>query len=451
MKKIISILLTAVMLLSMSVTAFAVDNIDADSTVTPITVEEISAYQDIIDKLNEEYGYSMAFSPAVFSRNNTFESPTKSTLAEFEVELRKDIEEDMAVNAEAQEAIAALGDVKWESAPFTGNVYTAPANVSYMSSQVMDVVYEDAVSYISDARIAGSQAETRASDQTITSVQPKLDPTGNLAFLLNTTISIPSYWKYSSVSGFSILYVTGYYPIYYPTSMSYSYLDSTRTVAATFTCTRYNSSGVVINTNSSVYREFHASSDCFTNSPNYSISKTYTNKTYNLIDDYDTSQNCAGYAWNYDEFVGMDTLGISYTELNNCSSLSALRTLVKNKSETYMSNHGITANVISSYNSSINTSTQYRVVMRVGYYDTNGNGEWDFSANPGSDDWDYHWWMQLGDGTWADKRGSFPTRIIPNSNIYSDPDNILWTLWSYGEAVYNDFYSSTPVYYKITG
>lgn len=439
------------MLFSVSTTAFAADYTDADSTAALITVEEISEYQEIIDKLNEEYGYSMTFSPAVFSRNNTFESPTKSTLAEFEAELRKDIEEDMAVNAEAQEAITALGNVKWESAPFTGNVYTAPTNVSYMSSQVMGVVYDDAVSYISDVRMAGSQAETRASDQTLTSVQPKLDPTGNLAFLLNTTISIPSYWKYSSVSGFSILYVTHNYPIYYPTSMSYSYLDSSRTVAATFTCTRYNSSGVVINTNSSVYREFHASSDCLTNSPNYSISKTYTNKTYTLIDHFDDSQNCAGYAWNCDEFVGMDVLGITYTELNNCSSLSALRTLVKNKSETYMSNHGITATVISSYNSSINTSTQYRVVMRVGYYDTNKNGKWDFSVNPGFDDWDYHWWMQLGDGTWADKRGSFPTRIVPNSNIYSDPDNILWTYWYYGEILHNDFYNSTPVYYKITG
>lgn len=97
------------------------------------------------------------------------------------------------------------------------------------------------------------------------------------------------------------------------------------------------------------------------------------------------------------------------------NSLSALRSLVKSKSETYMSNHGITASVISSYDTFINTSTQHRVVMRVGYYDTNENGEWDFSANPGYDTWDYHWRMQLGDGTWADKRGGWPSRIVPNS------------------------------------
>lgn len=451
-RSILSMLLAFTMVcLSILPTAYAADNIETEATAPSPTVAELAAYQDIIDKLNEEYGYSMAFAPAVFSRDNTFETPTRSTLAEFEAELRKDIEEDIAVNAEAKEAIAALGNVEWTSAPFTGNIYTVPANVSYLSSQVMDVVYEDAVSYISDAREAERQTKTRASDQTLTSVQPKLDPTGNLAFLLNTTISIPNYWKYASVSGFSFLYVTGYYPIYSPTAMSYSYLDSMRTVAATFTCTRYNESGVVINKNTSVYREFHATSDCITNSPNYTISKTYTNKTYNLIDHFDSNQNCAGYAWNHYKKVDMGTLGINYAELNKCSSLSALSKLVKDKSETYMSNHGITANSISSYDTAINTSTQYRVVMRVGYYDTNGNGKWDFSANPGSDTWDYHWWMQLGDGTWADKRGDWPSRIVPNSNIYSNPDTILWSLWSFGEVLYNDFYNSTPVYYKITG
>lgn len=50
-----------------------------------------------------------------------------------------------------------------------------------------------------------------------------------------------------------------------------------------------------------------------------------------------------------------------------------------------MDSHGINATQITSYSSSINTSTQYRIVMRVGYNDINGNGRWDFSANPGYD------------------------------------------------------------------
>lgn len=149
----------------------------------------------------------------------------------------------------------------------------------------------------------------------------------------------------------------------------------------------------------------------------------------------------------------MSELGITYAELNNCSSLADLCTLVKNKSEAYMSSHGISASVISAYNSTINTSTQYRVVMRVGYYDNNNNGVWDFGCNADSDVWDYHWWMQLGDGSWADKRGAFPSRIVPLSNIYTNPEvsSWRWDLSEYGETIYSSFYSSTPVYYKVTG
>ncbi len=187
------------------------------------------------------------------------------------------------------------------------------------------------------------------------------------------------------------------------------------------------------------------------NKLNYTISKTITNKTYNLINRFDESQNCAGYAWNYNGFVDMNSLGITFDELNGCSSITELRALVRSKSESFMYYNGITAGRISSYRSTIDTLTQYRVVMRVGYYDANGDGEWNFSDTSDSDVWDYHWWIQLGDGTWADKRGTFPSRIIPNSNIYPNPDDILWSIWNFGEVEHVDFYSSTPVYYKITG
>lgn len=448
-KSILCLFLTLAMLCgTFSMNAFAAEA----SSASILSKQEVSDYQEVLNKLNEEYGYSMYFAPQLFTRNNTFENPTKTSLLEFEASLRKEIEEDIAINAESKEAIAKLGNVKWESAPFEGKTYTIPANVSIYSSAIINEIYEDTEPYINQSYETDKAEESRSSDKTLTSVQPKLDPTGQVIFMLNTTISIPNYWKYTSVSGYNYgIFQGATFPIYIPTGMSYSYADSARTVAANFTCTRYNESGVIISNNTSVYREFHATSDCLTNSPNYSIPKTYTNKTYNHISGDDYGQNCAGYAWNHRVFVNTAALGITDAEVNNCSNLTALRTLVKNKSEAYMSTHGINATEISSYNSSINPATQYRVVMRVGYYDTNGNGRWDLSVYPTGDDWDYHWWMQLGDGTWADKRGYLPSRIVPNSNIYSDPDNILWTTWFYGEVNHNDFYNSTPVYYKITG
>lgn len=448
MKRISCLFLTIVMLLSISNTVFAAEQ-NSNESLKTLSTSDLSRYQDVINNLNEEYGYSMSFAPEVFSRSNSYESPTKLTIAEFETQLRKDIEADIAINNETKAAVAALGEnAEWETVPYLGKSYNVPVNVSYSNSQVTEEIKTDVISFQND--IENKEVSTRSSSQTITSVEPRLDPTGNVAFLLNTTIYTPTYWRFNGVSSFS--YMTIYSGArYIPTAVSRSYIDSSRTIAATFTCKYYNASGVLVNSNSSVYREFYASGDCITNWPNYTISKTQTNKTYKLIDDFTNSQNCAGYAWNHNSFVGMDSLGITWSQLNNCSSLSALRSLVKSKSENYMSNHSIAATVISAYNTSINTSSQYRVVMRVGYNDANGNGEWDFSVNPGYDDWDYHWWMQLGDGSWADKRGGFPSRIIPNSNNYTNPDNILWTTYNFGSSVISDFYNSTPVYYKITG
>lgn len=346
-------------------------------------LQDLYAYQDVIDRLNEEYGYSMSFAPELFTRNHSYKSPQDFTISEFEKTLRRDIQEDIAVNLQTQMAVAALGDVKWENVPFTGKVYKAPPNVTYMSSPMLDMIYNDADPNISN--LEAYNIEIKANEKTVSSIQPKLDPTKNVAFLIHSTISIPDVWRYKSVSGFSVLDVTGQYPRYYPTAMSHSYLDSYRTTSATFTCTHYNDSGVIINRNAKVYREFHASSDCFTNSPNYSIPKTYTNQTYNHINDFCMDQNCAGYAWNYDAPVNMISLGITYAKLNQCTSLSSLHQLVKDKSETYMSNKGITA-----------------------------------------------------------------SRIVPNSNIYSNPDSISWTTWWFGDLLHSDFYRSTPSYYKIT-
>lgn len=451
MKRIFSLLLVTTILLGLVNTAYAMDNTRASDNSEIITATVLTDYQEVIDSLNEEYGYSMAFSPDVFSKNSAFDPLAEYTLSEFEAELRAEIEDDIAVDNEAKAAIASLEDAEWEDVPFTGHIYTIPANVSYMSSQVLGPVCQDAVSFIEDARAMDNQTGYRSSDKTLTSVLPRLDPTWNVVFFLNAKISTTNYWKFSSVSGYSYGLLSNSKEGYYPTSMSRSYLDSLRTVAATFTCKHYSASGVVINSNVSVYREFYASGDCFTNSPDYTIPKTYTNKTYKQIDHIDDSINCAGYAWNYNDFVNMGSLGINYDNLNNCSSLSSLRSLVKTKSESFMSSHGIRANEINSYDTSISPSTQYRVVMRVGYEDTNGNGKWDFSPNPGYDTFDYHWWMQLGDGTWADKRGTFPTRIIPNSTMYSNPESLSWTTYVFGELGITNFYNSTPVYYKITG
>lgn len=439
-------------------------NIDAKEPLSADTLsaQNVSSYQEVLDKLNEEYQYSMTFDSAMLSRGNAYGTLTDMSLEEFETMLRAEIASDIAVNQATAEANAALGDdVEWEPIPYLGKSYELPVNVSYLNSQVVENLHTDIVSFKEDLQKYGNDlsegdtsdaADARATAKTITSIQPRQDPTGNVAFLLNADITVNSNWLYSNYNSFSYM-LLGNGERYVPTSASRSFLDHNRTIAITFTCNHYSASGVLISSNSSVRCEFHTTGDCITNWPNYTISKNVTDQTYRLIDEFDTTQNCAGYAWNYDGFVSMSSLGITYTMLNNCSNLSQLRSLVKSRSQSFMSSHGIVASEISAYDTSINTATQYRVVMRVGYYDENGNGKWDFGVNAGSDSWDYHWWIQLGDGSWADKRGSFPSRIIPLSNIYTNPEvsGWRWTMLNFGEIEHEAFYNSESVYYKITG
>lgn len=293
MKRATCLLLAAILLFGISNTAFAAKQ-TGNETAQPLTASDLSDYQDVIDRLNEEYGYSMSFAPEVFSRNNTFESPTNLSVKEFETQLRKDIELDIKVNNEAKAAIESLGsDVDWETAPYLGKSYEIPVNASPLSSQLIGEIQSDAISLKKDLEDNTDSAESTS--KTVSSIQATRDPTGNIAFLINVDIDIPTYWKYDKVNSFSDMRIKSG-PGYTPESLSYTYRDSRRTLAATFTCTYHNTRGVLVNASSSIFREYVASGDCITNWPNYTIPKTKTNKTYNLIDDFTNTQNCAGYA-----------------------------------------------------------------------------------------------------------------------------------------------------------
>ena len=441
------IIFWAVCTLLLSINAHAYNDLGLN-----IVSNQISPYQGVIDRLNEEYGYNMQFDFNAYASEKKFNSPLNISIEEFEANLRRDIEKDIEVNQETKTVLATIGEkAVWEDLFFSGNTYKLPVNVSYMSKNYLGEIISSE-SFSKDLISQVDFNDNKSTDKTLSSIQPKKDPTGNIAILINSTISIDSYWSYTNVASYSNLIINDSYPRYVSHGIaSRTYRSSNRQVTVVFNCNYYNENGVLVNSNSSVSLTYTATGDCITNSPNYTINTDETNKTYNHISNFDSTKNCAGYAWQYNAFVGMSELGITYSNLANCSNLNQLRTLVKNKSESYMLSHSITATEISSYNSSINPTTQYRVVMRVGYYDDNGNGVWDLGVGPDKDSWDYHWWMQLGDGSWADKRGGFPSRIIHNTNLYADPDTILWSTWDFGEPLHNEFYSSTPVYYKITG
>lgn len=94
---------------------------------------------------------------------------------------------------------------------------------------------------------------------------------------------------------------------------------------------------------------------------------------------------------------------------------------------------------ISAYDSNIYKASPgwFRIILRVGFTDFNGNGVFDTSEA-----WDYHWWYQTTNnhGAWADKPGWTPSRLQTDSNGI-DPSSLVWS----GYVEYN----STGKYYQI--
>ena len=172
-------LLSAVMLYGiLSICASA----GVESTSNIPTVQDLSDYQTVIDKLNEEYGYSMYFDPVLFSGESNYKNPLESTLAEFEATLREEIEDYIRVNAESAKAIAALGDVEWLSVPYKAQYWEAPL-LHTCNLIEPDEIYEnfDSQDEKSDNSntIVSYALETDdkdINDKTVTSVQARLDP-----------------------------------------------------------------------------------------------------------------------------------------------------------------------------------------------------------------------------------------------------------------------------------
>lgn len=151
--------------------------------------------------------------------------------------------------------------------------------------------------------------------------------------------------------------------------------------------------------------------------------------------------NCMGYALEEFSYIIPTDMGYSSATLSNCT-LAEMRTIVKAKAEIWMANnlpegswHEIT------YFDSDVDQGWYRIVLRVGFCDLDGDGLFD----NGFEDWDYHWWYQTNqyNGQWAEKMAGLPSSLVDNS-AGMDPGSMIW----YNSYI-DTYYSSDPVYYAI--
>ncbi|GHV41621.1 hypothetical protein FACS189490_08880 [Clostridia bacterium] len=100
---------------------------------------------------------------------------------------------------------------------------------------------------------------------------------------------------------------------------------------------------------------------------------------------------------------------------------------------------------IDSYDSEIDPKTEYRIAMRVGTDkysdDPDFNGDRAF---------DYHFWLQLNDGRWAQKFPTGDSLITPCTAGNIDPGKYPWSAGYNWTGKSRDYYTSKTIYFAVT-
>ena len=217
--KSISVLTSVIIIFSVGFSCFADEKSDSNDSTDP--------YQLIMDKLNEEYGTNVHYPTMEECEllNITFEKMT-GPLDEFERNLRKDIDADLAATAEAKE-LARKGS----------------------SSEVEGI----------ESGSCSDSKEVLRSSQTVT--RNKNVP-GATVYLKATVSDYGNYWHYSSVQNVWATWTAGYNstPMFFLESYTYSFRDSRRTCFVELYGCTMNSEMIVINSNAYRSVEFYASS-----------------------------------------------------------------------------------------------------------------------------------------------------------------------------------------------
>lgn len=110
---------------------------------------------------------------------------------------------------------------------------------------------------------------------------------------------------------------------------------------------------------------------------------------------------------------------------------------------------GISGFRIISADEAIDTDTEYRIALRLGFH--NRNGVDGIQAKDG--DFDYHLRAQLRDGSWTEKfpRSQSPSRIVPGTNAENSLNQYPWSAsYQIGNEKFQDYYDSDIVYFAVT-
>lgn len=222
MKKITSILLTALLTLSIGKTAFALE-------LAPTLQSRPNPYQEVLDKLNKEYGTDVHFATNEEIRDLGIKAPYVTvSVKEFELQMKEDIEANIEANEDAYTSSQKLASVKTEDA---GSGECKVPDTSF--------------------GVKASSTITRSKDIA-----------GATTHLTATVNNSAGYWKYSSIGSVWTTYQAGYNstPAFSARTYNYSLIDTRRTCALSLYGYTVGNWGVILDNNAYRYVEFWAGS-----------------------------------------------------------------------------------------------------------------------------------------------------------------------------------------------
>lgn len=249
MKKL-GFLLIFLVITSLSTSVMAVDNtiMVANETENIETINQNAIYQDILDKLNEEYGTSVHFEKETRS-GGVSSVQINMTPEEFESHIRSAIEMNIRANAEADEKIKSLETEYKEDTTY----FTFEKKSSAKGDEYSAIIADD--------------FDTKAAERAnVVYAYQDLKYVEGATISLGAYVNIDrGYWAFTDVFALEVLHVPALNGtlLFYPTEEgSYSFIDARRTCATEFNGeVKDETTGVIIDTNARRYAEFWAGKD----------------------------------------------------------------------------------------------------------------------------------------------------------------------------------------------
>jgi hypothetical protein len=184
----------------------------------------------------------------------------------------------------------------------------------------------------------------------------------------------------------------------------------------------------------------------------------YLRHTENESDDAkiaeDETTNCLSYALRDTNIIGGEELGLDYavmTDLYKKSGEDAVADYCAQKVSDYVERNKDGLKIsgfrqIENFDSPIDPEKEYRIAFRVGCELYEGEEVLNDTAG-----FNYHVWLQVNTGQWAQKVMFGPTAIVPGTPPGVSPGKYPWdSTLEWGEIKSHGFLTSKTIYFAVT-